>query len=304
MATGRTFKLNTGAEIPALGLGTWQSPEDQVHSAVLTALKCGYKLIDTAFVYGNEVAVGQGIKDSGVARESFFLTTKLWSTYHTRVAEGLEASLKNLGVDYLDLFLVHWPVCMNALGDDPLFPRREDGTRDLVPEDQWDFTKTWAEMQKLLDTGKVRAIGVSNMSIANFEKLLAAPTTTVIPAVNQVELHPYLPQEKLLAYCEAKGIHVTAYSPLGSTSAPLQEDPIIQEIAKKAGKTPAQVLISWAITRGTSAIPKSVTPTRIESNFHDFVLSDSDVAAITAIGKTTHKRMVSPAWGVTIFHED
>ncbi|KAK9472191.1 NADP-dependent oxidoreductase domain-containing protein [Dipodascopsis tothii] len=304
MATGRSYKLNAGISIPALGLGTWQSPDAEVYTAVLTALEVGYKHIDSAFCYGNEQPVGKAIADSPVAREDIFLTTKLWSTYHSRVAEALDLSLKNLGTDYVDLYLMHWPVPMNPAGNHPMFPTRADGSRDLVAEADWDFVKTWAEMQKLLGTGKVKAIGVCNFSIHNLEILLKAPTTTVVPAVNQCEMHPYLPQFKLFEYCAAKGIHMTAYSPLGSTSAPLQDEAVVQKVAEANGKSAAQVLISWGIQRGASVIPKSVTPSRIEANFQDFVVADADMAALDAISKTTTKRVVSPAWGVKIFHDE
>ncbi|KAK9342134.1 NADP-dependent oxidoreductase domain-containing protein [Lipomyces starkeyi] len=174
MSTGRVFKLNDGNFIPALGLGTWQSPDKEVYEAVLC--------------YGNEVPVGKAIKDSGVPRESVFLTSKLWSTGHTRVAEDLEASLKNLGVDYLDLYLMHWPVTLNPKGNHPLFPTTTTGARDLLPEEEWNYIKTWAAMQALLKTGKVKSIGVANFSTHNLEQLASAPTTTVVPTVNQVEI--------------------------------------------------------------------------------------------------------------------
>ncbi|KAK9479371.1 NADP-dependent oxidoreductase domain-containing protein [Lipomyces japonicus] len=302
MATGRFFTLNTGAKIPALGLGTWQSAPNEVYEAVLTAIKTGYRHIDTAFAYGNEAEVGKAIKDSNVPRDQLFVTTKLWGTYHNKPEENLDISLKSLGLDYVDLYLVHWPVALNAEGNHPLFPTLPDGTRDRLAD--WDFIKTWDLVQNLPKTGKAKAVGVSNFSTVNLEKLLNAPSTKVVPAVNQVELHPYLPQDKLFKYTAEKGIHLTAYSPLGSTDAPLQKESVIQEIAKKTGKTAPQVLISWAISRGTSVIPKSVTKERIIANFDDFVLSDEDVAAVNAISKVTSKRVVSPNWGETVFHDD
>ncbi|KAK9364686.1 NADP-dependent oxidoreductase domain-containing protein [Lipomyces kononenkoae] len=304
MSTGRVFQLNDGNVIPALGLGTWQSPDKEVYEAVLIALKTGYRHIDAAFCYGNEVPVGRAIKDSGVSRESIFLTSKLWSTGHTRVAEDLDASLNNLGVDYLDLYLMHWPVTLNPKGNHPLFPTTTTGARDLLPEEEWSYVKTWAAMQALLKTGKVKSIGVANFSIHHLEQLASAPTTTVVPAVNQVEMHPYNPQEKLVKFCNEKGIHLTAYSPLGSTSAPLQEEAIVKAVAERLGKSAAQVLISWAIWRGTSVIPKSVTPSRIASNFEDFDMSDADGKLILEISKATHKRIVSPNWGVKVFYDD
>ncbi|KAK9328522.1 NADP-dependent oxidoreductase domain-containing protein [Lipomyces starkeyi] len=304
MATGRTFLLNDGNVIPALGLGTWQSPDKEVYEAVLTALKTGYSHIDAAFCYGNEVPVGKAVKDSGVPRENIFLTSKLWSTGHTRVTEDLEVSLKNLGVEYLDLYLMHWPVTLNPNGNHPLFPTTSTGARDLLPDEEWNYINTWASMQELLKTGKVKSIGVSNFSTYHFEQLLKAPTTIIVPAVNQVEMHPYNPQEKLVTYCKEKGIHLTAYSPLGSTAAPLQQEAIVKMIAEKVGRSPAQVLISWAIWRGTSVIPKSVTPGRVASNFEDFIMSDADGQLINEISKTTRKRIVMPNWGVKIFYDD
>ncbi|KAK9233940.1 NADP-dependent oxidoreductase domain-containing protein [Lipomyces kononenkoae] len=304
MSTGRTFELNDGNVIPALGLGTWQSQDKEVYDAVLIALKTGYRHIDAAFCYGNEVPVGNAIKNSGVPRESIFLTSKLWSTGHTRVVEELEASLKNLDVDYLDLYLMHWPVTLNPKGNHPILPTTPTGARDIVPEEEWNYIKTWAAMQTLLKTGKVKSIGVANFSTHHLEQLASAPTTTIVPAVNQVEMHPYNPQEKLIRYCNENGIHLTAYSPLGSTSAPLQEEGIVKAVAERLGKSAAQVLISWAIWRGTSVIPKSVTPSRIASNFEDCVMSDADGKLINEISKTTRKRIVSPNWGVKIFYDD
>lgn len=151
-----SFPLNTGASIPAVGLGTWKSGKGEVALAVEHALTHGYRHIDAAFCYGNEAEVGEGIKKSGVKREDIFITSKLWSTYHSRVQENLDITLKDLGVDYLDLYLMHWPVALNPNGNDPMFPRKEDGTRDHQKD--WDFVKTWKEMEKLVETGKVKAV--------------------------------------------------------------------------------------------------------------------------------------------------
>lgn len=156
MTSTPTVKLNTGASIPLIGLGTWQSAKGEVAHAVEHALKSGYKHIDAAFCYQNEQEVGEGIKKSGVAREEIFVTSKLWSTYHSRVEEGLDITLRDLGLEYLDLYLMHWPVALNPKGSHPLFPRKEDGTRDH--EKNWDFVKTWKEMEKLVETGKVKAV--------------------------------------------------------------------------------------------------------------------------------------------------
>ncbi|CAE6405697.1 unnamed protein product, partial [Rhizoctonia solani] len=189
-------KLNNGVEIPALGLGTWQSKPEEVTNAVNHALKSGYRHIDCAFAYGNEAQVGEGIKKSGVPRSEIFITTKVWSTYHRRVRESLEESLKNLGTDYVDLLLMHWPVPLNPNGNHPLFPTLEDGTRDVDKE--WHISKTWTQLEELLEEGKVKAIGVSNCSELKLNEIL--PTAKVVPAVNQVELHPYNPQLELAKF--------------------------------------------------------------------------------------------------------
>lgn len=252
--TKKTYTLNSGAKIPAVGLGTWQSKPNEVREAVKVALQKGYRHIDTALAYQNEKEVGDGIKDSGVPREEIWLTTKLDNTWHHRVEEGITSSLRDLQTDYVDLYLIHWPASM-----DPENPQKE------LPD--WDFIKTWQEMQKLLASGRVRNIGVSNFCKHNLEILLNHPTTKIPPAVNQYELHPSYPAPKLLEYCKGKNIHLTAYSCLGSTDSPLYKDPVVGEIAKAKGKSVQQVLLMWGIQRGTSVIPKSVTASRIEGNF-------------------------------------
>lgn len=263
-AADTRFKLNTGAEIPALGLGTWKSEPGEVTRAVSHAIKVGYRHIDAALCYGNEHEVGQGIKeaiDAGIVkREDLFITTKLWCSYHAKVEEGLEQSLKNLGLDYLDLFLMHWPLAMNPngktrilpapisqqkanmrKGTHPIFPKLPDGSRDIVHSHS--HVTTWKSMEKLVGSGKVRAIGVSNYSLRYLEQLL--PQATVIPAVNQIENHPSLPQQEIVDFCNQKGIHITAYSPLGSTGSPMFTAAPIVAIAEKRGVTPATVLLSW-----------------------------------------------------------
>ncbi|MCJ1436315.1 hypothetical protein MMC27_005693 [Xylographa pallens] len=252
--TRKTFTLNTGAKIPAIGLGTWQSQPNEVTEAVKSALKKGYRHIDTALAYGNEAEVGKGIKESGVPRNEIWLTTKLDNTWHHRVTEGIDSSLKDLGTDYVDLYLMHWPS-----STDP------NDTKKHLPD--WDFIKTWQELQKLPATGKVRNIGVSNFGIKNLEKLLNDPSCKTVPAVNQVELHPNCPSPKLVQYCKEKGIHCTGYSCLGSTNSPLYKDATLLKMAEKKGKTPQQVLLAWGIQKGWSVIPKSVSKARIDKNF-------------------------------------
>jgi len=252
--TAKTFTLNTGDKIPAIGLGTWQSAPGDVGRAVEHALKTGYRHIDTALAYGNEAEVGQGIKNSGVPREEIWLTTKLDNTWHKRVQEGIDASLKALGTDYVDLYLMHWPS-----STDP------SNVKKHLPD--WDFIKTWEEMQKLPATGKVKNIGVSNFGIKNLEKLLNHPSCKIVPAVNQIELHPNNPSPKLVAYDASKGIHSTGYSCLGSTNSPLYNNEKLLNIAKNKGKTVQQVLLQWGLEHGWSVIPKSVNPERIDKNF-------------------------------------
>lgn len=270
--TAKKFTLNTGAQIPAVGLGTWQSKPKEVQDAVEAALARGYRHIDTAFAYGNEKEVGDGIKASGVPREEIWLTTKLDNPWHKRVTEGFEASLKNLQTDYLDLYLMHWPSSSDPADLKKHYP-------------DWDFVDTWREMQKLLDTGKVRNIGVSNFGIKNMEKLLSAESTKVVPAVNQIELHPANPSPKLLDYLTEKGIHASAYSPLGSTDSPLYNNDTILSIAKAKGKTPQQVLLVWGLQRGVSVLPKSVTKERIDANFEldGWSLTDEEMTQLSSI---------------------
>lgn len=270
----RTYKLNTGAEIPAIGLGTWQSPPGQVEKAVEAALKHGYRHIDTAAGYGNEAEVATGWKASGVPRGQFFLTTKLNNPDQGRVAEACDESLKRLGTDYVDLFLMHWP--------QPVDPSDASGKKAL---ENWDFKKTWAEMQKLPATGKVKAIGVSNFSKHHLEELFADSSFKVTPAVNQVEVHPCYPSFKLVDYNTSKGIHTTAYSCLGSTDSPLYKNDTLAKIAEKKGKTVQQVLLQWGLSRGYSVIPKSTSPSRIEANFalDGWSLDDDEIKTISSI---------------------
>ncbi|KAJ5825117.1 Aldo/keto reductase subgroup [Penicillium robsamsonii] len=304
------FKLNTGAEIPALGLGTWQSQPGEVARAVFHAIKVGYRHIDAALCYGNENEVGQGIKeaiDAGIVkREDLFVTTKLWCSYHSRVEEGLEQSLKDLGLEYVDLYLMHWPLAMNPKGNHNLFPKLADGSRDIVHSHS--HVTTWKSMEKLVGTGKVKAIGVSNYSVKFLEELL--PQATIVPAANQIENHPLLPQQEIVDFCNKAGIHITAYSPLGSTGSPLFTAEPIVAVAEKRGVTPATVLLSWHIARGSSVLAKSVTPARIEANRADLIHLDAEDMAtlrkysdgLQAEGKL--QRFVYPPFGVNFGFPD
>lgn len=282
-----------GDKMPMLGLGTWKSSPGEVYQAVLWALEAGYRHIDCAAVYQNEKEVGDALakafSDGLVKREDVFVTSKLWNNAHEEqvVEVGLDKTLADLRLDYLDLYLIHWPV---SLKSDVMFPKGGD---DYLTYDQVPLAATWRGMEKIKEKGKARHIGVSNFNIAKLEEILQ--TADVIPEMNQIELQPYLPQDRLVDYCNKKGINITAYSPLGSGDRPkgrrrdddpvLLEEPCIKEIAKSHAATAAQVLISWAIHRDTAVIPKSVSKERIIQNLaaKDVSLYESDLLKIRQI---------------------
>ncbi len=247
-----TVKLNNGVAMPRFGLGVWQMERGQeTVGAVLRALEVGYRHIDTAKIYGNEASVGEAIRKSGVAREEIFVTTKLWNDDHDDPEKALEASLQRLGMDYVDLYLIHWP------GSD------------------FDNEKTWGAMEKFPKVGKCKSVGVSNFTIQHLSELLAK--SKLVPAVNQVEFHPYLYQKELLEYCRAQNIQLEAYSPL--TKGQRLEDPKLLQIASKYGKSTAQILIRWALQHDLVVIPKSSNPERIweNSEVFDFEITPEDM---------------------------
>ncbi|WVF69449.1 hypothetical protein IAT40_004226 [Kwoniella sp. CBS 6097] len=288
------FTLNTGAKIPAVGLGTWKSEPGEVSKAVAFALKNGYRHVDAALIYGNENEVGQGIKDSGVPREQIFITSKLWNTHQPNVAEGLQKTLEALGTDYLDLYLIHWPVRLVPNESHELLPVNPDGSRSV--DRSWDQSETWRQMEEVYKSGKVKAIGVANWSIPYLEEL--KKTWRVVPAVNQVELHPFLPQHELKKYCEDLGILLEAYSPLGSTGAPIMSDPEINEIAKKHNVSAATILISYHVNKGVVVLPKSVSEKRIVDNQKVIKLDREDLVKLDSMAaKGKAKRINTPLWG-------
>ncbi|KAF2711969.1 Aldo/keto reductase [Pleomassaria siparia CBS 279.74] len=298
--------LNTGASIPALGLGTWQSAPGEVKAAVIHAIEAGYRHIDCAFCYQNEDEVGEALQDvikrGIVKRSDLFITSKLWCTFHTRAEEGLQTSLDLLKTDYVDLFLLHWPVPMNPKGNHPLFPKHDDGSRDL--DNSLTHIQAWRNLETLIKTHpeKVKAIGVANYSVRYLEKLLAQ--AEIVPAVNQIENHPLLPQQEVVDFCKAKGIHITAYSPLGSTGSPLFKDPKVNEVASKHGVGPGVVLLSYHLARNSSVVPKSVTPSRIDENRKLISLDADDLSTLDSISKNGVTRFIYPPFGINLGFPD
>lgn len=286
------LQLSNGNKIPILGLGTWRGTTGDVFRAVKDAIDIGYRHFDCALVYENENEVGAALKakiDEGVVkREDLFVTSKLWNTYHETksVLPGIKKSLKNLGLDYLDLYLVHWP--MASKSGDELFPKDSNGATLMTDTDYLD---TWKGMEQIYELGLAKNIGISNFNSEQITRLL--DHAKIKPVVNQIECHPYLNQKKLSEFCKARGIVITAYSPLGSPDRPwlkpgdpvLLDDVKLVKISEKYGKSPAQVVIRYQIDRGHVVIPKTVTPSRLVENFgvFDFQLTSDDIAYIDSL---------------------
>ncbi len=290
-----TLSLHDGTSFPAFGLGTWLSEPEHVYRAVREALKLGYRHVDAAWIYFNEEEVGRGIREAiaagDVTREELWVTTKLWNDMHAPqdVQAGLDASLKQLGLDYVDLYLVHWPV---AHPKGVIRPETGDG---FLSPPASSLEATWEAMTKLPASDKTRQVGVSNFSVRKVD--LISKAVGLAPAVNQVELHPYNAQSELVAGMKERGVAVTAYSPLGSSGRPdsmrrvdetrLLDDPTIGDIAQAHGCGPAKILIAWALGRGTAVIPKSTNPERIAQNLAatKITLSDDQVQRIDRLNR-------------------
>ncbi|MGQ8873731.1 aldo/keto reductase [Paenibacillus sp. TSA_86.1] len=256
-----TTTLHNGIKMPWLGFGVFKVKDgDEVVDAVKTAINAGYRSIDTAKVYNNESGVAQGIRESGIAREDLFITTKVWNSdqgYESTLT-AFEESMQRLELEYLDLYLIHWPV-------------------------KGKYKDTWRALEKLHKEGRIRAIGVSNFQIHHLEDLMM--DATIKPAVNQVELHPLLTQTELREYCSKHEIQIEAWSPLGQGN--LMEHPLLQDIAAKYGKSPAQVILRWDLQNGIVTIPKSVTPERIHANteLYDFELTAEEIEQINGLNE-------------------
>ena len=293
--TTQSFCLNTGAKMPVLGLGTWKSLPGDVGVAVTHAItECGYRHVDCAYIYHNEKEIGEAFSfifgGGQVKRDEVFVTSKLWNDRHdpAEVEEACRRTLSDLQLDYLDLYLMHWGLATS--GGKGSRPVGKNSKYDLA---SFSVRETWEAMEKLVEKGLVKSIGVANFTGAMLIDMLSYTNTT--PAVNQIELHPYLQQERLIEFCNEMGIAVTAYSPLGSPGnrdeqehLPLLiEDEAIGAIAKNYGKSPAQILIRWALLRNTIVIPKSVNPGRIAENakVFDFFLSAEDMEVIAGLDK-------------------
>lgn len=260
MTTQPHLTFNDGRAIPQVGLGVWRTPNDVAVTAVRTALEAGYRHVDTAAIYENETGVGEGIRAAGLPRDELFVTTKVWNADQgfDATLKAADASLKRLGLDHVDLYLIHWPA-----------PRK-----DL-------FVDTWRALVRLREEGRARSIGVSNFEVEHLDRIIAE--TGVTPAINQIELHPRFQQKALRAAHAERGIVTQSWSPLGQGT--LLADPAIAAIAARHGRTPAQVIIRWHLDSGLVVIPKSVTPSRIVENFDvfGFKLDDADLAAIAAL---------------------
>ncbi|CAD0224087.1 aldo/keto reductase [Chryseobacterium sp. JV274] len=267
--------LNNGVDIPALGFGVWQMEDlKECENAVIKAIQSGYRMIDTAAIYQNETAVGAGVKNSGVGREALFITSKVWVQDHgyEKAKSAFQRTLDRLQMDYLDMYLIHWPY--------------------------GDFLGTWKALEELYKEGKIKAIGVCNFTIEKLEELKA--NSTVLPVINQIELHPVFQQKELQVYDRENNIITQPWSPLGNGNAQLLSNPDLKAIAEKYGKTVAQVILRWHLQEGFVVIPKSVTPSRIEENFNvfDFELTEDEMNVVRSLdtGKRLFFDPKDPEW--------
>ena len=291
------YEFANGDQLPLLGLGTWKAEPGEVGRAVKTAIRLGYRHIDCATIYANQAEIGDALaqlfQDGEVKRQELWITSKLWNNSHTpeHVQPTIEKTLDDLRLDYLDLYLIHWPL---AFRHDVVYP---ESPRDVISLAEIPLEATWQAMQKLPQQGLCRHVGVSNFSTKKLQQLQQVGGQA--PEVNQVELHPYLQQPKMLEYCQRERIALTGYAPLGSANRPehlrvadeplLLQDQTILRIAEEVSATPAQVILQWGIARGTAVIPKSVSPERLKENLEAVDLSLSPMA-IEAINQMNRQR--------------
>ncbi|KAG7897645.1 hypothetical protein KL935_005075 [Ogataea polymorpha] len=300
-----SLRLNNNLSIPNVALGTWKASPDDCYNAVMTALKCGYTHIDTARIYRNEVSVGRAVNDflkqSDVKREDLFITTKI-SPYEFQDPENaILASLERLQLDYVDLYLMHH--CLAEVTGEGITPRDENGFRKHIPPEVFSYVDAYRLLQKLVRKGYTKSIGICNINVPKIQRLLETKDL-IPPAVVQCEIHPYLPQHDLVEFCKANNVVVEAYSPFGSTGAPLLDDPDIVQIAQKHGVTPACIAVSWAVQRGTVALPKSTTAERIKANIILTELDGDDMRVIDNIHKRITRRYLEPKWKLNVYDSD
>lgn len=281
------YKLNDDNFMPALGLGTWRIPGESAGAMVTHALtKAGYRHIDCAAIYGNEEEIGRAFSEvfggGKIKRKDVFITSKLWNTEHhpDRVEKACRQTLKDLQLEYLDLYLIHWGIAFQPGGD--IEPLDQDG---YIITEPVSIRETWEAMERLVEKGLVKSIGVSNFTVAMLLDLLTY--AKIKPAVNQIELHPYLAQTELVDFCKRLDIVPVAYSPLVHGGLDNFNHGVVGDLAKKYGKTPVQILLNWAIARGTAAIPKTGDPKKLAENIDifDFELTEAEQAAIAALNK-------------------
>lgn len=312
---GTDFALNTGTNIPAIGLGTLNVAKESAKATVIQAIECGYRHFDCALEYGNQEEIGEALHEMleshKISRGELFISSKLWNTHHKRhgAFDDLDATLRQLKLHHVDLWLMHWPLAFIAApvrhgehcSDTTKAATDQDGR---VMLDTTTIFETWKAMEGMYKDGKARAIGVSNFTLPLLEELVSQ--CEIPPSVVQMELHPYLQQPELVQFCQSKGIHVTASCPLGSEGCEILEDPVIKEIAKHHNKTPRQVILQWNIQRHISVIPRFTDHKHMQENLQafDFQLTPEEARKIEGMERGLRYMSAKNIWGITLFPEE